>query len=367
MEYKPDWENVKEHMTAWWHGEGMVLAVTAPRHEPLFKASRPELPADPVERWLDAECRIQHSEHVIAHTFYGGDAFPTLNHYVGPGCVALYLGCEGDFSFCDGGFGGPGNNDTVWFYPFIDDPDHAPPLRFDPEHVYWKRHLELIRTGVERAAGRYEVGIPDMVENIDILASLRGTAEVLMDMIDRPEFVHRYQRQILDLWFRYFYELYDVVKDVDGGCSFQTFGVWAPGRMAKVQCDLGDMISPRMFREFVQPYLAEQCDRLDYSMFHLDGPDCTRHVDALMEIESLNAVQWTPGAREDAMGHGVGSSKWFPLYERIRGAGKSLQLLGIRPHQIRDVLDHFGPGGFFFSSRVPAEADARRLLAEFGR
>ena len=363
MEYKPGWESVKEHMAAWWRGEGMVLAVYAPREEPLFHAPLPILPQDPRERWLDAETRIRHTEYVIARTFYGGDAFPTLNHFLGPGCLALYLGCEGVFFACEGAFAGAGNNDTVWYTPLIDDLDRAPPLRFDPANRYWQRHIGMIRAGVARAAGRYDVGVPDLVENIDILLALRGYAELLLDLIDRPRVVHRFQRQVLELYFRYFDEIYETVKDRQGGSSFQTFRVWAPGRMAKVQCDLGAAISPAMFREFVVPYLAEQCDRLDYSLFHLDGPSCIRHVDALMEIGSLSAVQWTPGAGQAS----IGCPRWYPLYERIRAAGKSLQLLGVAPDEVRPLVDAFGPEGLYVSSRAPTEAAARRLLAECGR
>ncbi len=36
------------------------------------------------------------------------------------------------------------------------------------------------------AAGQYFVGMPAMLGGVDILAELRGTAEMLLDMMDQP-------------------------------------------------------------------------------------------------------------------------------------------------------------------------------------
>ncbi|MGD2157522.1 MAG: hypothetical protein PVG32_11680 [Anaerolineales bacterium] len=363
MEYKPDWDIVKHHHTDWWHQKGMVLFVIAKRKEPLFDAPRPPLPEDPVERWLDIDHRIKHSEHLIARRHYLGDAFPSMVHYLGPGCVALYVGCSGDFSRCTGDFGQNGNNDTIWFYPFMDDITTGPPIRFDPENYYWKRHLAMIEVGVHRAEGRYHVGLPDMVENIDILASARGTQALLFDLIENGEHVHRYQRQIIDAWFQYYDILFELVKDSDGGCSFQTYNLWAPGRMVKTQCDLGALISPKMFREFVLPYTIEQCERLDYSIFHWDGPDCICHLDALLEIEALNAIQWTPGAGNEPCDH----PRWYPLYEKILKAGKSLQLHSSSPDGAHRLIQTFGQEGLWLGLNFETEEEGLEFLAKYDR
>jgi len=362
MEYKQNWELVKRHYTDWWNNEGNVLFITARRKEPWFEAPYPPVPKDPVERWLDPDFRIRQSEYVIAREHYLADSYPTLNHYLGPGCVSLYIGCEGNFSECTGEFGLNGNNDTVWYYPFMDDITQAPDFCFNPENYYWKRHLELIRTGIKHAAGRYDVGLPDMVENIDIIASARGTEPLLLDLIEHGDHIHRLQRSLMEAWFQYYDILYDLVKGSDGGSSFQTFRLWSPGRMIKTQCDLGAMISPRMFRKFVQPYTIEQCERLDYSVFHLDGPSSICHVDALLEIDALNAIQWTSGAGNVPCDH----PKWYPLYEKILKAGKSLQLGVSSAEGAKDLIRTFGTAGLYISFGFTAEEQAQEFLDDIG-
>jgi len=356
MFYKPDWEEAKARLLAWWRGEGLSLCVYAPREQPLWDGPRPALPADPRDRWLDAEFRVQSAEYKFAHTFYGGDAFPDANLYLGPGCMALYLGCDGDFSACTGEFEG---TDTIWFRPFIADPDSAGPIGFDEHNYYWGRHLEMIRLALDRAAGRFRVSIPVLVNNLDMLAYVRGSTALLSDLVERPAWVHRAQRQILELYFRYYDRIYDLVKDAGGGCSQNGFQVWALGRITRAGCDHAAMISPRMFREFVLPYVAEECERVDYALFHLDGPECIRHVDALLEIPSLRAIQWSP------KGEGCGSSRWYPLYDKIRAAGRSLQLRGVRVAEIEPLLKRYGPNGMQLWITAGSESEAREVLHEY--
>jgi hypothetical protein len=82
------------------------------------------------------------------------------------------------------------------------------------------------------------------------------------------------------------------------------------------------MISPGMFREYILPSLQKQCRNLDHTIYHLDGPDAIKHVDALLEIEELNAIQWTPGAGNPDGGNEI----WYPMYDKVINAGKSLHI-----------------------------------------
>ena len=116
--------------------------------------------------------------------------------------------------------------------------------------------------------------------------------------------------------------MFERVRDADGGNVFAAFRIWGPGKTAKLQCDISANISARMFRTFVSPFLAEQCAWLDYSLYHLDGTTALQHVEPLLEIPRLNAIEWTPQAGLA----GGGSPEWYDLYRRIlrgrqRGAG----------------------------------------------
>lgn len=68
--------------------------------------------------------------------------------------------------------------------------------------------------------------------------------------------------------------------------------------MSKLQSDISTMISQDDYRRFVQPFIREQCQKIDYTLYHLDGVGAMHHLPALLEIEELNAIQWTPGVGE---------------------------------------------------------------------
>lgn len=90
--------------------------------------------------------------------------------------------------------------------------------------------------------------------------------------------------------------------------------------MSKLQDDISTMISQDDYRRFVQPFIREQCQKIDYTLYHLDGVGAMHHLPALLEIEELNAIQWTPGVGEPQ----GGSPKWYDLYKKILAGGKSV-------------------------------------------
>ncbi|MGC8971611.1 MAG: transketolase C-terminal domain-containing protein [bacterium] len=127
-------------------------------------------------------------------------------------------------------------------------------------------------------------------------------------------------KQIDELYFRYYDAMYDIVKDEEGGSSYTVFAIWGPGKTAKVQCDFSAVMSPKQFQEFFVPSLAYKCSKLDYTLYHLDGPDAIKHPPAILSVKDLDAIQWTPVAgKPDG-----GSEDWYPIYDMVKKAGKSL-------------------------------------------
>jgi len=350
MEFKPDWEEAKQRLSAWWRCEVIdrfALQVTAPRDKPFTDIPAPTPPESIIDRWLDPDYRIRAAEHRFATTWYGGEAFPYFDPYLGPGSLGLFLGCEPVFS-----------EDTVWYQACLRDLTEADSVSFHADNRWWQATKLLASEGVRRGKGRYLTSLPDLIENLDIAASLLGTRKLLHELADRPQLVHRLQRRVLELYFLCFDQLYAIVADEGGGCCFSAFSVWAPGKMAKVQCDLSAMISPRMFEEFVVPYLADQCERLDYTVYHLDGVDAVKHLDLLLSIPKLTALQWTPGVNKPD----AGAEEWLDIYRRARKAGKALLLLGVDRKDVRRLVEALGPEGLLIGTSASSQQEGEELL-----
>jgi hypothetical protein len=240
-----------------------------------------------------------------------------------------------------------------------EEPERLPPLAFDPGNRWWRVTEATLRAQAGMGRGKYFASCPDLVENIDVLASLRGAQTLLVDLIERPDWVKEKIGEI-DRAFEEVYErVYEIIRLGDGSSCFGAFRLWGPGRTAKVQCDAAAMISPPMFEEFVVPSLRRQCAGLDHSMFHLDGTQCIAHLDALLAIEELDAIEWTP---QDGKAPG-GSPEWYPMYRKILEAGKSVQVLGVEPDEVLPLLDAIGGRGVYVLTRFDSEADAERLQA----
>ena len=349
--WKEDWPEARRALASWWDGNGLALHVTAPREIPAEELPPPP-DVSPSQARLNIRVRLHAEAYRLSRTFFGGVAAPIFNGNIGgPGSLGLFLGAEGHIT-----------PDTVWYSACIQDPELHPRLHFDPGNLWWKRHFDTLTVARTESRGRWLVAAPDLVENLDTLAQLRGTEAVLMDLIERPDWIHKTIEDINEAYFECFDALWLLIRDTWDGGAFHAFQLWGPGKTAKVQCDFCCMISPSMFRKFVQPALTRQCAWLDYPMFHLDGTQAVPQLDNLLAIDSLRAIEWTPQAGLP----GGGSPQWYDLYRRIRAAGKSVQAIDVRPDEVEPLIEAVGEKGLFIVTQTETEAQARDLLDRVG-
>lgn len=321
------------------------------RSDPISSIPEPESPSTIEARWIDPVYRCDKAEFEMANRHYPAESIPYFDTEIGPGSLGMFLGAQPSFS-----------ESTVWYSPFIDQPDSGDNLIFNPQdNRWWDVHMALIDEGLKQAKGRYLVGVPDLVENLDTLAALRGEADLLYDLYDRPGWVHARLEEISEFWLQAFDLIYEKVRDEDDGNVFSAFRIWGPGKTAKLQCDFSVMISAEMFHEFVVPHLETQCRHLDYPMYHLDGTNALQHLDALLGINELKAIEWTPQAGKPQ----GGSPEWYDLYRRIKDAGKSVQAISVNVDEVVPLLDAIGPEGTFILIFDPVnEAELEKLLKE---
>lgn len=331
--YKADWEGTKEKFTNYWKHQNtgrplMCVIARKPEVEALSDGTPVEggyldqicqgkyynLPEE--LRWKDMEDKYQNAERIVARYrhfcdthYFLGESFPNLNIDFGPGSVASYLGSEIGFK-----------EDTVWFNKCLDSWEGVPKLEFDPENKWFKKHIRLAKDCKALAGDDFYVDMPDLMENIDVIASLRGAQETLFDMLDEAEMVGERIQEVTDTYFEYYDRFYDIIKDENGGNAYTVFQIWGPGRTVKLQCDFSAMMSPEDFRTYIQPSLKFQADKIDHVLYHLDGPAAIKHMDALMEIDGIDALQWTSG---DAGPDGT-LPDWDVIYDKAIAAGKSI-------------------------------------------
>ena len=350
--WKSNLEETKQRYINWWNHKGIILNMWEHFQEgvqPHAEITPPAPAKDLSQKWFDPQWRAEYLDWYVAHSSLKADILPVANTQLGPGSLAAILG--GVFE---------GGEDTIWIHP---NPDFTDEIVFNPEHPNWILHKELLKACKAKANGHYFVGMPDLMEGLDVLAALKGTDRVLLDTVMQPEILEQQMQQINDIYFKVFDELYDIIREGDE-MAFCYFSSWAPGKMSKLQSDISTMISQDDYRRFVQPFIREQCQKIDYTLYHLDGVGAMHHLPALLEIEELNAIQWTPGVGEPQ----GGSPKWYDLYKKILACGKSVMACWVTLDELKPLLDHIGADGVHLEMDFHNEKEveqAMRIVEEY--
>ncbi len=344
--WKQNMEETKQHYVDWWNHKGVVVNMWEHFQQgvkPHADVPMPNEPKDLNQKWFDAKWRADYLDWYVAHSSLKADILPVANTQLGPGSLAAILG--GVFE---------GGEDTIWIHP---NPNYTDEITFDENNANWLLHKELLKACKAKAQGNYYVGMPDLMEGMDVLAALKGTDKVLLDTVMQPEVLERQMQQINDIYFRVFDELYDIIREGDE-MAFCYFSAWAPGKMTKLQCDISTMINEDDYRRFALPFLRQQCQKIDYTLYHLDGVGAQHHLPALLEIKELNAIQWTPGVGEPQ----GGSPKWYDLYRRILNAGKSIMACWVTLDELRPLLENIGTDGVHLEMDFHNEEEVEQAL-----
>ena len=355
--WKPNLEETKRHYIDWWNHKGIILNMWEHFQQgvtPHADIPAPPEPVDLNQKWFDPQWRADYLDWYVAHSSLMADMLPVANTQLGPGSLAAILG--GVFE---------GGEDTIWIHP---DPNYTDDIRFDENHPNWLLHKELLKACKAKAQGHYYVGMPDLMEGLDVLAAIKGTDKVLLDTVMQPEVLEHQMQQINDIYFRVFDELYDIIRErprvgeqgsgMGDEMAFCYFSSWAPGKMSKLQSDISTMISEDDYRRFVQPFIRQQCQKIDYTLYHLDGVGAMHHLPAILEIKELNAIQWTPGVGQPQ----GGSSKWYDLYRTILEGGKSIMACWVTLDELRPLLDNIGGEGVHLEMDFHNEQEVEQAM-----
>lgn len=344
LEFKTDFADAAAQWEKFWTGQNSRPAVSAVLPKPGIT---------PVERPPYASGVTGDFEPVIGqllawaetHEFLA-DAIPFYYLEFAANHFAALLGADLEFSETE-----PGG----WAVPFIEDLAAAD-IRFDREGKWWKRTVEFAQALRARCDGKLLIASNTLVANLDALAAVHGTQNLLGAMVENPKAVHRALAQI----DRAHGEILDALAGLLGYNLFGSItrhGMYSTGPVNVPQCDFSCMISPCMFREFAVPYLRNEMKRFAGVEYHLDGPDAVRHLEALCEIDELDVVQWVPGS-------GKGEEQdWTLLYDRIDRLGKG-QIRGGGPADARRVWRRYANRRLFFSLSATSRAEVEDCLAQ---
>jgi hypothetical protein len=310
LEFKPDLEKTMQRMDAFWEGSILdrpvvqfYLEKPLEEHIPLPESHH----SSAEECWMDAEYQASLTFARLSDRYFLGDSLPVAFPNLGPEILAAFYGCPLHF----------GDYGTSWTDPVLKDWSEINRIVLDWENPFFMKLAELTDAMLEPGRGKYIVGMPDWHPGGDLAAALRNPQDLATDLIENPEQVKSLLKRLQTDYFKVYDFWYEKLHNAD-----QPITSWlelaSNSKYYIPSNDFSGMISTKMYKEFFLQGIIDECCFLDRSIYHLDGPGALRHLDTILEISELDAIQWVPGA-----GH-EGFSRWIAVYQKIQAAGKRI-------------------------------------------
>lgn len=302
------------------------------------------------ERWKDVDFRAEQQAAWLEALEFLGDALPIAWPNLGPEIYSAWCGCDYHFT-----------EDTAWSEPCVFDWERdIGKARLDMGHPLFKLCERYTRNLLELGRGRFLTGLTDLHPGGDHLAALRDPQNLALDMVENVEHVKAELARSQAEFFAAYDHFYGMLKS--GGslaCSW-LHSLVSEGCFYIPSNDFSCMVSKKMFDDVFLPGIARECRFYGRSVYHLDGPGALRHLDSILEIGELDAVQWVCGAGNE------GFARWAHVYQRIQNAGKGI-LVYAQIDELPEVFEALRPEGVYFGQlggigdRETAEEVLKRL------
>ena len=344
----PDWEKRLARQDAFFERaivDRPVVCMSLWSPNPSFP--RPDKKHETLrERWMDTDYAVAMALHSVMNTEYLGDALPHSHPNLGPEVFSAFFGCELEFG-----------EDTSWSVPILHDWSEVGKLRFSEENVYWKKIDEMTDALLAAGKGKFYTGMTDFHPGGDAVAAFRDPVQMNYDMVEALEQVKSLIRYVTDVYLKVYDRFHDKLRAAD-----QPISTWAGPVSTKKWLvpsnDFSCMVSPRMFDDVFLPSIVEECRHYDASLYHLDGPQALKHLDSLLSIEELSAIQWVYGA-----GRGR-ASDWVWVYQKCQAAGKGVEIY-IEADELDTIMDNLRPEGVWLGiGGAKDREDAEALIGK---
>ena len=273
----------------------------------------------------------------MEHAIYNAETFTVYWPNLGPEVYTAFYGVELEYKEV-----------TSYSKPNIEDWSQIDEIRLDMNNAYFKKIEEMTLAALERCSGKYLVGYTDIHPGLDCAAAFRDPQQLCLDFLMEPEQVKR----LIELSSRDFEKIFnhfDAILKKHNQLSVSWMGIPSFGKMHIPSCDFATMISPDQFNEFVLPVIQAEVKIMDHNVFHLDGRGVANHIDVLLEIPEINAIQLVQG-----MGDDLPIMQWVPFIRKIQSAGKSV-VVDLQLSELESFMNEVDPKGILLCINADKE------------
>ena len=351
LELKPDFAEAAKHFESWWLCQNTDRPIVSCSVRPVQDPILPPAPPTLKEQWLDPDYTVAVADAKLSSRPWIAESFPVLHPNVGPDLTATLFGCDLKF----------GENTSWVQHSFHSPDDWAPFLATEPEfeNLYWQTIETCMGVSLERGHGRFLTGLPDLHGAFDMLAGIRSPEGVCLDLYDAPDQVLRSGLHAARAYDKAYRRAYRILERADQG-STTWCPLWHSGPAYVSSCDFLALVSSEIAKSHILPTIRIETSFTDRSIFHLDGPDAHRHLDLILNLDTVQAVQWV-------YGDGAGpATRWIDTYRRILETGRAAQVICETAGDAVEMAAHLGSAGIWLTiyEELATESEANDLIAE---
>ena len=331
LETKPDFEEAMERIYAWYDHEIIDRAPIrfSSHNQQNEKVVSNKTHSSMKERWFDAEFQVEQYLNEVAGTVFHAETIPVFFPNLGPEVYSAFYG--GEMVYQDV---------TSYYQPLLCDWDDMHKLKLNMHGEYWLKLEELTDLAIEMCKGKSLVGYTDLHPGLDCAAAWRDPEQFCMDLLLYPDESKQLIRKatedfhkIFDYWDQRLKDNKQPSATWIGLPSFEKFHI--PG------ADFSALISSEMFVELGMPIIRNEVKGMDHVVFHLDGKGVARHIDQILTIPEIRAIQWVQGVGDD-----LPIMQWVPFIQKLQRAGKGV-MVDLKPEELGAFMNEVEPRGIF--------------------
>ncbi len=345
LENMPGFELAMQRVYAWYEGEIVDRPpIRFMAHNAFVDEANTTYPSDNLkDRWFDTEFQVETYVNSIEGRTFHGETFPVFWPNLGPEVYAAFYGIELVYGEV-----------TSWSKPLVHEWEDMSVLKLDMQNEYFRKLEDLVRYALERCTGKFLVGYTDLHPGVDCAAAWRDPQQLCIDMLESPEKV----KLLVDMAiadFEQVYDHFDAMLKAENQLSVSWMGIPSFGRMHIPSCDFSALISPQLFEEFCLPVLQREVKTMTHNIFHVDGKGVAKHIDMILDVPEVHAIQWVQGVGDD-----LPIMQWVPFIKKAQARAPVIVDLSIS--EVDAFMEEIEPEGVFLWVATESEEEELALL-----
>lgn len=323
LQYCPDFIERASRHEAWWNCQNSRPLFLAKGLSPEeAKRSRNfEKLANPAE-WVANNLLDLHNTHFLF------DSLPFVHLDLGGAMLAGMLGAKIHYE-----------EDHAWITSLFTEWGNQPGWQLDQENETTRLFDDLTDVLLPELTGKALLMSPNLGGGADALMNLMSAEKICQSLIDHSDEVHTALEGINAAWREVYSKLMRAVIRNNVG-MIHWCEVWSNTPYLILECELAALVSSKHFHQFLIPDILRQAESVDRTIFHVCGEESFRHIDALLDLPQVSAIQYVPGRNNRAI------HKIHEL-QKIQKHGLPLQI-SVMPDEPEDLLKELDPAGLAF-------------------